>query len=126
MKLILRIILIAAITYVLSSYFAWWTGMGAAFIICMAMPSTLLNAFVAGFLGVGLVWTGEALVLDIANKSVFTEVIIELLSVPLIDNPLTLVVATGLIGGLSGGFAGTSGASLRYVFKKNKPQGYYS
>ncbi|MEP1094211.1 MAG: hypothetical protein ABJG78_03835 [Cyclobacteriaceae bacterium] len=126
MKLILRIILIAAITYVFSPYFTWWTGMGAAFLICLAMPSTLLNAFVAGFLGVGLVWTGEALVLDVANKSVFTEVIIELLSVPLIDNPLTLVVATGLIGGLSGGFAGTSGASLRHVFKKNKPQGYYS
>ncbi len=126
MKLIIRIILIGALTYLLSPFLTWWTGMGAAFLICALMPSTLLNAFVAGFLGVGLVWFGQAWVLDVANNSQFTEVIIELLQVPLIDEPFLLVLATGLIGGLSGGFAGTSGASLRYVSKKKKPQGYYS
>lgn len=126
MKLILRIILIGAITYLLSPYISWWTGMVAAFLVCMAMPSTLLNAFVAGFLGVGMVWMGQAWVLDVANSSAFTEVIVELLQVPLIDEPFSLILATGLIGGLSGGFGGASGASLRHVFKKKKQQGYYS
>lgn len=100
--------------------------MGAAFLICTLMPSSLLNAFVAGFLGVGLVWSGQAWVLDVANNSAFTEVIIELLQVPLIDEPFLLVLATGLVGGLSGAFAGMSGASLRHVSKKKKQQGYYS
>jgi hypothetical protein len=127
MKLIIRIILIGVITYFISTYFSWWTGMGAAFLICFLMPSSLLKAFVAGFLGVGISWFIKALELDIANQSNFTEVIVELLSVPLIDDPFAMVLATGLIGGLSGGFAGTTGASLRSISQKKKSKsGYYS
>lgn len=126
MKLIIRIILIGAITYLLSPFFTWWTGMGGAFLICMLMPSTLLNAFVAGFLGVGIIWMGQAWVLDVANNSSFTNVVIELLQVPLIDEPFLLILTTALVGGLAGGLAGTSGASFRHIFKKKKTRGYYS
>ena len=101
--------------------------MGAAFLVCLLMPSTLLNAFVAGFLGVGIIWMGHAWGLDVANNSTFTEVIIQLLQVPLIDEPFLLVLATGLIGGLSGGLAGTSGSSLSQILKQKKvTSGYYS
>lgn len=127
MKLIIRIILIGTLTYFVSPYFTWWTGMATAFLVCLALPSSSLNAFVAGFLGVGVAWFVQAITLDIANQSTFTEVIIELLSVPVITDPFALVLATGLIGGISGGFAGATGASLRQANQKKKNRGgYYS
>ena len=122
MKLIIRIILIGAITYLISPFLVWWTAMGVAFIICFLMPSTSLNAFIAGFLGAGLVWFGQAWVLDVANESVFARVIIQLLPV---EDPMLLILITGSIGGLSGGLAGTSGASFRHLFQKKKSRGYY-
>ncbi|MEQ9404530.1 MAG: hypothetical protein RIM99_13130 [Cyclobacteriaceae bacterium] len=122
MKLIIRIILIGALTYFLSPFLHWWTGMVVAMVVCALSPSTLLNAFVAGFLGVGLVWLGSAWVLDVANESAFSSVIVQLFP---IEDPVLLVLLAGLIGGISGGLAGTTGASFRHIFQKKKQQGYY-
>ncbi len=123
MTLIIRIILIGTITYFLSPYTVWWTGMGAAFLICCLLPSTLLSAFVAGFLGAGLVWLGQTWVLDEANASVFSNTIVQLF--PPIEDAVLLVLLTGLVGGISGGLSGVTGASFRLLFKKNKGSGYY-
>ncbi len=122
MKLIIRIILIGTITYFLSPSLAWWTGMGAAFLICFALPSSSLNAFVAGFLGAGLIWLGQAWVVDVANNSAFSRMIIELFP---IDDPILLILVTGLVGGIPGGLAGVSGTSLRELFTRKKQRGYY-
>lgn len=126
MKLIIRIILIGVATFFLSPLLPWWTGMGAAMLICSLLPSSLLNAFIAGFLGMGLVWMGQAWVLDVANDSSFTTVIIELLQISVLDDPILVVLLTGLIGGLAGGLAGTSGASFRHLFQKKQQRGYYN
>lgn len=123
MKLIIRIILIGTITYALSPFLAWWTGMGAALFICILLPSTLLNAFIAGFLGVGLIWLGQAWVLDVANESAFTNLIVQLFPV---DDPILLVLITGLIGGVSGGVASITGSSFRHLFQKKQQRGYYN
>ena len=122
MKLIIRIILIGSVTYFLSAAFTWWTGMGAALLVCFLLPSTLLNAFIAGFLGVGLVWIGQAWVLDIANQSAFSSLIVQLFPV---DDTTLLILITGLIGGLAGGLAGATGASFRQLFQKPQQRGYY-
>ena len=122
MKLIIRIILIGTITYLVSPYFTWWTNMCAAFVICFLLPSSMLNAFIAGFLGAGLVWLGQAWVLDVANQSNFTNIILQLFP---IDDPILLILVTGLLGGISGGLAGLSGASLRGINSKKKNKGGY-
>ncbi len=97
--------------------------MAISFLICFFLPSTILNAFISGFLGVGLVWLGQAWVLDAANDSTFSRVIVQLSPV---EDPILLILTTGLIGGLSGGLASTTGASLRLMTKKTKKTGYYS
>lgn len=123
MKLIVRIILIGAITYFLSPFFTWWTGMLAAFLVCMIItPSTGLNAFIAGFLGVGLVWLGVSWVLDVANQSSFSSKIVELFPV---DDSILLILVTGLVGGLSGGLAAITGANFKKLFAKEKKKGGY-
>ncbi|MEM9339351.1 MAG: hypothetical protein AAGA66_11530 [Bacteroidota bacterium] len=123
MKLIIRILIIGSITYFLSTFLTWWTGMIISLLVCFLLPSSILNAFISGFLGVGLVWLGQAWVLDVANKSAFSKVIVQLFPV---EDPILLILITGLIGGLSGGLASSTGASFRLLTRKTKKTGYYS
>lgn len=123
MKLIIRLIVIGALTYFLSPLFTWWTAMMIAFLVCYISPSSGLNAFVAGFLGVGLVWMGHAWNIDVLNESAFSLQVAEIMQV---SDPILLVFATGLIGGLAGGFASLSGTSFRSLFIKPKQRSLYS
>ena len=123
MKLIIRIILIGAITYFLSPFTDWWLCMVAAFIVSFASPSSGLNAFIAGFLGVGLVWMGQAWTLDVANASAFSSKIAEIMG---INDTILLVLASGAIGGIAGGFAALSGKTFKGLLAKPKQKSLYS
>ena len=123
MKLIIRLIVIGALTYFISPYFTWWTAMSIAFLVCYISPSSGLNAFVAGFLGVGIVWMGHAWNMDVLNESAFSTTVGEIMN---ISDPILLVIASGLIGGLAGGFASLSGTSIRALFVKPKQRSLYS
>ncbi len=123
MKLIVRLIVIGALTYFLSPFATWWFGMIVAFAVCYVSPSSGLNAFVAGFLGVGLVWMGHAWNIDVQNESAFSTTVAEIMQV---SDPILLVFATGLIGGIAGGFASLSGTSFRQLFIKQKKRSLYS
>jgi hypothetical protein len=123
MKLILRIVLIGALTYVFSPFSFWWMNMLGAFIVCFILPSSGIIAFIASFLGGGLVWLGQAWRLDVANSSRFSSMIVELFPV---DDPFYLILASGIIGGITAGFAGVSGTFFRGLFiKKPIKTGYY-
>lgn len=123
MKLIVRLIIIGAFTYFLSPFATWWFGMIVAFGVCYISPSSGLNAFVAGFLGVGLVWMGHAWSIDVQNESAFSTTVAEIMQV---GDPILLVFSTGLIGGLAGGFASLSGTTFRQLFVKPKKRSLYS
>lgn len=124
MKLILRIFIIGLLTYFLSPYSVWWTGMAVAFIVTFVSPSSSLNAFVAGFLGIGLVWMGFAFVLDTANAAVFSSKVAAIMSP--FDSSTKLIMLTGAVGGLSGGFAALSGTLLKDLVAKPKKKSLYS
>ena len=102
MKLIIRIIAIGVLTYFLSPLGSWWICMVAAFLVCFSLPSSGLNAFIAGFLGVGLVWLGHAWGLDVQNDSAFSNKVAEVMQM---GEPLILIIISGVVGGLAGGFA---------------------
>ena len=123
MKLIIRLIVIGTLTYLLSPFSVWWLAMIISFIVCYTSPSSGLNAFVAGFLGVGLVWMGHAWSIDVTNESNFSTTIAEIMK---LSDPILLVFATGLIGGLAGGFASLSGTTFRQLFIKQKKRSLYS
>jgi len=124
MKLIIRIIFIGAITYFASPFGAWWICMIAAFTVSFISPSSGLNAFIAGFLGVGLVWMGYAWTIDIENGSEFASKIAALMA-PL-NNSFQLVLAAGAIGGIAGGFASITGKTFKALFVKPKKKSFYS
>lgn len=123
MKLIVRLIIIGALTYFISPFTTWWAAMVIAFTVCYVSPSSGLNAFVAGFLGIGLVWMGHAWNIDVLNESAFSNTVAEIMQV---SDPILLVFATGLVGGLAGGFASLTGTTFRQLFVKPKNKSLYS
>lgn len=72
------------------------------------------QAFAMGVLGVGLLWGGYAAWLDQITDSILGAKVAALFSLP---NALVLVLVTGFIGGLLGGFAALTGALLRKLMK---------
>lgn len=123
MKLLIRLIAIGILTYFISPLAFWWIAMVIAFAVCYISPSSSLNAFVAGFLGVGLVWIGYAWSLDVVNKSNFSNIIVKLFPV---NESFYLILITGLVGGLVGGFAAISGTTFRQIFLKQKKRSLYN
>lgn len=122
MKLLLRMILIGALTYFLCLILPWWVIVPIGVVSGAVAPSGAFNSFVSGFLGVGLVWMGYAWKLNVENDSSFSKIILEI--IPLGDS-LVLVIVIGLISGLSGGLATMTGALIRATKKKRNNTGYY-
>lgn len=123
MKFIIRILAIGALTYFISPFTEWWFGMIAAFFIGFLLPSSALNAFIAGFLGVGLVWLGHSWSLDVSNASSFSTKVSEILKM---GDSFIVVISTGVVGGIAGGFASITGSNFRNLFAKEKKKGFYS
>ena len=123
MKLIIRIIAIGVLTYFLSHFGSWWICMAASFVVCFLLPSSGLNAFIAGFLGVGLVWLGHAWNLDVQNASLFSNKVAEVMQM---GEPLILIIISGVVGGLAGGFSAMTGSSFRKIFAKKQKTSFYS
>jgi hypothetical protein len=125
MKLFLRLILIGVLTYFLSLIFPWWIIVIIGIGVGLLIPGGSLSTFISGFIGVGIVWMGHAWNLDALNGSVFTLKMLEVLG--LFDDTLLLIVFTGFIGGLVGGFATMTGSMFRVPPKKvGGTGGYYS
>jgi len=77
-----------------------------AFVIGYVVGNNGYLAFLAGFLGAGLLWLGMALFIDIATHSILTQKVNQLL-------PVNAFLMTVLISGLVGGFAALTGSLLK-------------
>lgn len=106
MKFVTHTLLILVFALLLQLFLPWWTMAIAAFTISFMMYEKGLSSFMAGFLGVGLLWLALVLYIDISTASILTEKLNRLL-------PLNSMLLTFLIGGLVGGFASLTGALLR-------------
>ncbi|MCY7310241.1 MAG: hypothetical protein LH619_05640, partial [Chitinophagaceae bacterium] len=73
------------------------------------------KAFLAGMLGVFLLWAGLAWWIDMKNNGVLSKKVAAVL--PLGGNALLLILLTGIVGGLVAGFAAMSGSFLRVTDK---------
>ncbi|WP_258103465.1 hypothetical protein [Marinoscillum sp. MHG1-6] len=122
MKLLIRILLIAVLTYLLSIYLPWWILMVVSFIVGFLIHGSGVSTFVSGFLGAGLVWISYAAILDYQSNSDFTQKMIELFPV---DNGIYLLIISGAIGGICGGLAAASGNSFKYLFVKKQAKSIY-
>lgn len=117
MKFLLLTIVIGILSYIAEQYLPWWSVVMASFLAALFIYTRSLNAFLAGFLGVGLLWFIFALSIDISTDSILTEKIAILFKM---GQPLLLVVTTGFIGGIAGGLGALTGNQLLKIFTKKE------
>jgi hypothetical protein len=113
MKIILSIVLVGLVTYAVGIYgsLPWWSFVVTNFIIAIALPIKPLQSFIAGALGVGTLWAGLALGIDLANNHILSSKVAQIL--PLGDSYIALIIVTAFVGALLGGLASLTGSFVR-------------
>jgi len=113
MKFITAIILTALLAFIsgLLSFSPWWGFAVTSVLVALLVHQKAGKAFLAGFLGLFLLWGGLAWWIDMKNNEVLSQKIASVL--PLGGNSILLIVVTGVAGGLVAGFAAMSGSYLR-------------
>ena len=111
MKFISALILTVLLSFIAGLYFPWWSIAIAAFITALLIYQKSWKAFLSGFVALLLLWGGLAYWIDIKNESILSSRISQLFGIG--NNSFLLIVITGKIGGLVGGFAAMSGSFLR-------------
>ena len=113
MKFITAIILTALLAFIsgLLSFSPWWGFAVTSVLVALLVHQKAGKAFLAGFLGLCLLWGGLAWWIDMKNNGVLSQKIASVL--PLGGNSILLIVVTGVAGGLVAGFAAMSGSYLR-------------
>lgn len=123
MRLILRIILLAGISFFASSVMPWWNIVLVGFLIAALIPGNAFGCFVSGFLGGGILWLGYAWKVDTETDSIMSTKIVEL--IPMINDVTSLLILSAIIGGIAAGFGMLAGNSFRRIFQKKKTSGLY-
>ncbi len=107
---LLKIIFTATIAFLLQNIFPWWSAAVAAFIIAFILYTRPGSSFLAGFLGVAMLWFIWAFIANSANDGILASRVARIFSLP--NNTLLLLI-TSLIGGLTGGLGAITGSYFR-------------
>jgi hypothetical protein len=111
MKFIVVVLLTALLGYAAPLYFTWWSFAITSFIISLLIHQKPWAAFAATFIGLFLLWTIMALIIDSRNDHLLAQKIATIL--PLHGSSGLLILITALVGGLVSGFAGLTGNLAR-------------
>ena len=110
-RYIVSILLTALLSFVLGLYLPWWTVAIAAFAVSLLIPQKPVMSFLAGFLGVFLLWEILAWWIDTKNNHILSQKIATVL--PLGGSTLLLIFITSLVGSLVAGFAALTACYTR-------------
>jgi hypothetical protein len=113
LKFIVSILLSALLAYAVGIYgnLPWWSFVVTNFIIAIIITQTPGKSFLAGALGVGLLWLGLAFVIDAQNQHILSLKVATLL--PLKGSFVALIAITAIVGFLVGGLASLTGSFVR-------------
>lgn len=113
MKITIAICLTAFLAYVTGIYtqIPWWGFAVTSLVVSVAIHQKPGRAFLSGFLGLFLLWSGMAFWLDSANEHLLSTKVAGIL--PLGGSYWLLILVTGLVGGLVSGFSAMAGSYLR-------------
>lgn len=115
MKFTFQLIAVVLVAFVLQSFLPWWSMAVGAFLVGAAFANKGWLSFLAGFLGVALLWLGMAFYFDRVTASLLSAKVAQLF--PTKTVPL-LFLLTAVVGGLVGGFASLTGSLLTYKKRK--------
>src|SRR5437867_11074450 len=108
MKFITAIILTALLGYAAPLYFSWWSFAVTSFIVAVAVQQNPAKAFIAGFIGLSLLWGIHASIIDNANDHILSHKVAYIL--PLNGSSISLIWITAITGGLVSGLAAVTGS----------------
>ncbi len=113
MKFLVATILTAMLAFIagLLSFSPWWGFAVTSLLVAILVHQKAGKAFLAGFLGLLLLWAGLVWWIDMKNNGVMSVKIANVL--PLGGNSIYLILVTGIVGGLVAGMAAMSGSFLR-------------
>ena len=114
MKFFISILLTALLSFALCLFLPWWVIAIAGFVVAYAIPQKAGVSFVAGFLALFFLWAGLSFWMSAANNHLLAHKI-SLLFIK-VDNPILLIVITGIIGGLVAGLGSLTGRLSRKLF----------
>jgi len=103
--------LMAYAAFLFAGQTPWWIFAIGALLAGWVVPLPSYKAWLAGFLGVFMVWFVLCYMANQSNQSVMSTKMAQLLQIG--NTPLLLVFASALIGGLIAGFAALTGSYLR-------------
>lgn len=110
MKFLVQILIVIVTCLVLQIFMPWWAAAVAGFVVGLAFNNPSFKSFSIGFIGVFIVWATYAFLLDVQNASVLSQKIAVLFSV---NQPVLLLLITGIIGGITGGLGSWAGNEAR-------------
>ena len=111
MKLFISILLTAFLSFALCLFLPWWAIAIAAFTVAVAIVQAPWKSFITGFLALFLLWAIMAWWISYTNNDLLADKV----SVMILKqkSAFMLVLVTGLIGGLVGGFGALTGSLVR-------------
>ena len=111
MKFIVALVLTALLGFAAPLFIAWWSFAVTSLVVALAIHQKPWKAFLAGFLGLFLLWGSYAFFLDNANGHLLSLKISQLLNMG--KSSIILILLTAFIGGLVSGFAALTGSFAR-------------
>ncbi|GGZ37781.1 hypothetical protein GCM10007049_33780 [Echinicola pacifica] len=122
MKFSLWLLLFLVVSIALGPYMTYWMMMLLWAVMGAIMAGPGAQTFFAAGLGVALAWAGKAFYITWITGSSLPDQMSALMG---INNTPVLIVATGLLGLLIGGFSALTGNRFRRLFEKNKEFYYH-
>jgi hypothetical protein len=113
-KFIFKTILIATLCYFAGMQFPWYSVVIIAFGVSLVIRTTGISSFLSGLVAVGLLWIGQAWIIDMDSNSLLTDKIAGIFG---LGASFWMIILTGLVGGLSAGFGALTGYTLRNLIQ---------
>ena len=111
MKFFVALLLTGLLAFISGLFLPWWGFAITSLLVAILVHQKAGKAFLAGFLGVFILWAALAWWIDMKNNGLLSIKIASVL--PLGGNAILLIIVTGFIGGLVAGMAAMSGSFLR-------------
>ena len=118
MRLLLQILVVAFLGLVLAQFMPWWGVAIAGATAGYFFAGHRGKSFLAGFIGIFILWFAMAFYMKISTGSDFADRFAQLFPFPL--SGTALMAVSGVIGGIIGGFGAFTGDSIKRLIGKQR------
>lgn len=122
MRFIIRTIIIVVTAHFSLLYFPWWSIAVCAFFAGAIFTGRNSDTFFSGFLGLGLLWLVQSFIIHNDSSGILSNKIAELFG---LSDGVYMVLISGVVAGIVGGFSTLSGYRFRKMFSRTKSRNLY-